>query len=252
MSVSALHRPALRALQEGAHRLGIPLTSRQIDSFSRYWDTLREWNRRVNLTSARALEDAERVHFLDSLTVALALPSAVREGGRLVDVGSGAGFPGLALAIALPGLRVALVEAIGKKVVFLRHCVETLGLAARVEVLHGRAEDLAHQEGRREGFDAGVARALGHLAVALELVLPFVRVGGWGIFPKKGDFAPELAQAIAAAKALGGGAPLVQWIDPSVLGPGRGLVVVPKEHPTPPLYPRRVGMPAKRPLGGHR
>lgn len=247
MSV-ACRRP-LEALQEGALQLGVPLTAGQRDVFCLYWRLLAEWNRRVNLTSAQALEEAERVHFLDSLTVALALPPSVREGEGLVDVGSGAGFPGLPLAIAFPALRVALVESVGKKVAFLRACVEALGLGARVEVLHGRAEDLAHAPALREAFAAGVARALGPLAVSLELVLPFVRVGGRAIFPKKGGFTQEVERAIPAAEALGGGIPQVKWIDPSLLGPGRALVVVPKEHPTPLKYPRRAGIPVKRPLG---
>ncbi|MCS7206580.1 MAG: 16S rRNA (guanine(527)-N(7))-methyltransferase RsmG [Dehalococcoidia bacterium] len=248
MGVSGAPLP-LSALRAGAHRLGIPLTSGQVDAFSLYWDLLREWNQRVNLTSAQALEEAERVHFLDSLTIAMAMPSEVREGGRLVDVGSGAGFPGLPLAIAFPSLGVVLIESVGKKVAFLRACVEALGLEERVEVLHGRAEELAHQPGLREGFSLGVARAVGPLAVALELVLPFVQVGGRAVFPKKGDWAGEVDLARPAAEALGGAVPQVLEVDPSLLGPGRVLVVVPKVHPTPPRYPRRAGMPAKRPLG---
>lgn len=246
------HSPSLRTLVEGAQRLGIPLSPQQEEAFRLYWDLLRRWNSRVNLTSARALERAETVHFLDSLTLAPALPPAVRLGGRVVDVGSGAGFPGIPLAIALPDLRVALVEAVGKKVAFLEACVEALGLHPRVEVLPGRAEDLAHRPGLREAFAVGAARALGPLAVALELVLPFVQVGGMALFPKSGDISGEVGEALAAARALGGGSPMVLPVPPTILGPGRVIVAVPKKGGTPPRYPRRAGIPAKRPLGGRR
>ncbi|GBD10992.1 Ribosomal RNA small subunit methyltransferase G [bacterium HR23] len=242
----------LPTLREGALRLGVPLSPPQVEAFCLYWDLLREGNRRMNLTSTQALEEADRVHFLDSLTIAPVLPPGVREGGRLVDVGSGAGFPGLPLAIAFPGMRVALVESVGKKVAFLRQCVDALGLALRVEVLHGRAEDLAYRPGLREGFSAGVARALGPLAVALELVLPFIQVGGVAVFPKKGDVAFEVAQAMPAMQALGGGNLQMHTVDPSLLGPGRVLITVVKVSPTPRKYPRRAGMPAKRPLGVRR
>ncbi|MBI4336785.1 MAG: 16S rRNA (guanine(527)-N(7))-methyltransferase RsmG [Chloroflexi bacterium] len=234
-------------LLRGAAALGVVLTPAQIEHLERYAQLLAEWNQRFNLTSARALERAEVVHFLDSLSVAAALPAGVTAGGCLADIGSGAGFPGLPLKLAFPACAVTLVESVGKKARFLCHVVESLGLQS-VQVVAGRAEEAARRPDLRERFDAVLARALGKLPVALELTLPFAKVGGLVVLPKQGDFQAELEGAQKALDLLGGALLRVQAVTvPGLEGP-RALVVVQKIAPTPEQYPRRPGIPAKRPL----
>jgi 16S rRNA (guanine527-N7)-methyltransferase len=193
------------------------------------------------------VEDTEVKHFLDSLTIAPVLRERGLDSARLVDVGSGAGFPGLPLKIALPGLRVALVEATGKKARFLEHVVATLGLTD-VDVLSSRAELLAHDPSLRERFDVAVSRAVAELNALLELTLPFCRQGGVMVAQKKGDVAGELAAALRALDVLGGRLIEVREVTAQGLADGRVLALVEKVAPTPDKYPRRPGMPQKRPL----
>ena len=235
-------------LLAGAADLGITLTEAQQAAFARYFHALADWNRRVNLTSVDDWEGVQTVHFLDSLSVAAALPPAALEGGRILDVGSGAGFPGLPLKIAFPGMRVALIESVGKKAAFLRAVVDLLALHD-VEVLHGRAEDLAHRPDLRESFDAVLARGLAKMPVLAELTLPFARIGGVVVAQKKGDVDAELEDAGEAVRLLGGGPLAARWLRLRGIPDERALVFAPKVAPTPARYPRRPGVPRKRPLG---
>lgn len=244
---AVVERDAPTLLLEGAASLGIRLTDAAARGFARYYAELTRWNRRVNLTAITEWDAAQTLHFVDSLSAVEALPQAALEGGRVVDVGSGAGFPGIPLKLAYPSMRLALVEARGKKAAFLREVCDTLGLRD-VEVRAGRAETLAHEPGLRESFDAALARAVGDTAVLAELTLPFVRVGGLAVLHKKGDIADELARAEGAICALGGSLREVKRVAASHLDGGRALVVIDKVCATPSKFPRRPGMPAKRPL----
>ena len=235
-------------LLAGAADLGIALTEAQQSAFVRYFHALADWNRRVNLTSVDDWEGVQTVHFLDSLSVAAALPRETLDGGRVLDVGSGAGFPGLPLKIAFPGLRVALLESVGKKAAFLCAVVDLLALHD-VEVLHGRAEELAHRPELRETFDAVLARGLAKMPVLAELTLPFARTGGIVVAQKKGDVTAELAEAAEAVRLLGGGPLATRWLRLRGVPDERALVCAPKIAPTPDRYPRRAGVPRKRPLG---
>ena len=233
----------LGGLRSGAQALGVSLDDAQVEHFRRYAHGLAVWNARLNLTSARALADIERTHFLDSLTLAPLVTREVGGDARVVDVGAGAGFPGVALKLAMPSLRLTLIEATAKKAEFLRWLAGDLALDG-VEVLTGRAEMLAHDAELREAFDVATARALGPLTVVLELTLPFVRAGGVLLAQRGSEGAAEAEAAGAAAEALGGAIREAHAID----GGERCVVVVDKRTPTPERYPRRVGVPAKRPL----
>ena len=169
----------MRRLREEAAQLGIDLSDPQLRLFRRYYEELVRWRSRVNLTAVTDVEGVRSRHFRDSLSVALAFPGPVGEGARLLDVGSGAGFPGLPLKIAFPRLRTTLIEATAKKTAFLGHLVDALGLTG-VEVLTGRAETLGREDGLREAFDLVAARAVAGLPALAELTLPFCRLGGLG------------------------------------------------------------------------
>ena len=237
----------MQRLQDAAHRLGIELNRRQIQQFRSYREGLIAWNQRVNLTAVSDPEEIEELHFVDSLSVALAIPEYVLDGGSVGDVGTGAGFPGVPLKVAFPGTNLTLVDSLAKRTRYLDALVEELGLEG-VRVVTGRAETLGHDTGLRESMDVVVSRAVASMRVLLELVLPFCRVGGRAVLQKKGDIREELGQADDACRELGGRIMEVKPVPEEVLGGQRVLVVVEKLAATPAKYPRRAGIPAKRPL----
>ena len=238
----------MQVLSEQAERLGLHLSGCQLAQFAEYTRLLAEGNRRANLTSVTDPAEVQVRHHLDSLTAALAIPEW-RDGLRVVDLGAGAGFPGVPLKIAFPGIRLTLVESVGKKTAFLRDLVEKLGLA-EVDVLTTRAEELARVEGYRGQFDVALARGVGALPVLIEYALPLCK-GHGKLLAWKGKDGPAEAEASANALAvLGGkiaGLHSVNAVSPP-LPPDRWLVCVEKVRRTPGRYPRRVGVPAKQPL----
>ena len=228
------------------HRqLGVRLNTTQLATLARYEQELIEWNTRFNLTAIRSPQEIRTKHFLDSLTCLLALREAPPE--RLIDVGTGAGFPGIPLKILYPKMQLTLVESVGKKAEFCRHVVRTLGLNG-VEVVQDRAEAIGQSLPHRQKYDWAVARAVAILPVLAEYLLPLVRVGG-RMLAMKGDSGPAEAHAAEHALHLLGGhlRQLVPVILPGVVEE-RYLVVVDKIAATPDSYPRRVGLPAKHPL----
>jgi len=226
--------------------LGVELSPVQEESFRVYARELLIWNERINLTAIREPADIIRKHFLDSLTCTFAWRE-MEPPASLIDIGTGAGFPGIPLKILMPGLRLTLVESIGKKADFCRHIVDTL-LLENVEVITARAEEVGAQGAHREMYDAATARAVAQLNILAEYLLPLVRVGGFAI-AQKGNTAPaESQQANRAITILGGVIrPLILVMIPRV-EEARYLVVMKKIKPTPAAYPRRVGIPSRKPL----
>ena len=237
------------ALVAGAAALGLALDAAQVERLVRYRALLLDWNTRINLTSITDPAEIVTRHFLDSLTCVLALPAAWREREvALLDVGSGAGFPGMPLAIARPKWQVTLLEATGKKVRFLEAVIAELG-PANVRALSGRAEEVAHRPEYRGRFDVVTARALAALPTLLEYCCPFAQTGGYVIAPKKGDLAEEVAAGVRAAKVLGAKLLAPVPITLPALADERVLLVVRQERLCPAQYPRAAGAPVKRPLG---
>ena len=235
----------VRALTAGAEKLDIALGPSEVERLAAMYDALVEWNERVNLTSVVEPRAAAIRHVVDSLTCVLA--GGFPEAHSCVDVGSGAGFPGLPLAIHCPNVEMTLVESVAKKTSFLEYVAGLLGLP-NVRIVQSRAEELGRDETYREGFDIAVSRGVADLAVLLEYCLPLVRVGGRFIAMKGPDVADEISRAGAALRELGGRVSRVLGVElPEDMGK-HTLVLVEKVSPCPARYPRRAGVPAKRPI----
>ena len=238
----------MEILITGVKKMGLPLSRRQLEQFGIYYQELVDWNRRVNLTSVTDFEGVQVKHFLDSLTV---MPLLEKGKGynnfRVIDVGAGAGFPGLPLKILSPEIDLVLLEATAKKTEFLQHIVRKLELEG-VEIVNGRAESIARENQYREKFDIVLSRAVAPLPILVELTLPFCALGGSFIAQKKGDIDAEVSSAEKAIGLLGGSLREVRKIELEELNDERFLVIIDKVAPTPPQYPRRPGIPNKRPL----
>jgi 16S rRNA (guanine527-N7)-methyltransferase len=238
----------LESLLRGARHLAITLTPGQLRQFQLYYEELLAWNKRVNLTAITGYEEVQTRHFLDSLTAIAVLREVpwAEAGFSLIDVGTGAGLPGIPLKIFLKQARALLVDSVAKKTAFVQHAVTALGLEG-TEVATGRAEALAHHPLHRQAFDLAVCRGVSRLATDAEVTLPFLRNGGLAVIYKKGDIQQELAQAARAIETLGGRTRDVRGIDLEGLE-GHCLVVLEKVAPTPSRFPRRAGVPQKRPI----
>jgi 16S rRNA (guanine527-N7)-methyltransferase len=240
---------SLPTLRRHADRLGVSLDDGQVAAFDLYRDELLESNRRVNLTAVTDPAEVELRHFVDSLWCLTALKDLLdsRPDASMIDIGTGAGFPGLPLKLVCPRIRLTLVDSVRKKTVFLEQLVARLQLSD-VRVLTGRAEDLGQTAAEREVHDVALSRALARLPVLLELCLPLVKPGGRLVAPRRGNLLAQQAEADPAARLLGGCFRMPQAVD---LGPeysDYGLVVVDKVASSPTRYPRPAGLPAKKPI----
>jgi len=238
----------MKKLKSGAQKLGLYLSPGQLEQFEVYYRELVDWNRRINLTSITDYEEVQTKHFLDSLTVTTAInPKDAGKSLRVIDVGTGAGLPGIPLKILLTGIRLTLLEATAKKAKFIEHLIERLGLDD-VEIVVGRAEEVAHDVQYREKFNIVLSRAVASLPALVELTLPFCAVGGRFVAQKKGDIEQEVKQSYKAIAVMGGRLREIRPIELEESGDKRYLIIIDKEKSTPAEYPRRPGMPAKRPI----
>ncbi len=233
-------------LDNGAQQFKLSLSQDQLTAFERYSHALITWNRRVNLTRILDPQEIAVKHFLDSLSVSLALPEPNRP-FLMIDVGSGPGFPGLPLKIALPAIRPTLLESTIKKTAFLQHLVDHLDLKD-VTILTDRAETVGHQPAHRQVYDVAVARAVAALPVLAEYTLPLVKVGGRVILQKGQHPAEEIEATTHALSILGGRITELLPVTIPGLHAARHLVIIEKYSPTPARYPRRPGLPGKKPL----
>jgi len=234
-------------LKAGAAQLSVALSEEQLDQFETYFQELADWNQRANLTAIIEYEDVQVKHFLDSLTICLTAREHLAGPVRVMDVGAGAGLPGLALKLAFPDIKLALVESAKKKAAFLHHIVEKLGLED-VSIYTGRAEELAREKDLRDAFDLVAVRSLAKLPLLLEFSLPFCKPGGRLVALKHGGDWSEQESAANALSELGGHIEKVSTVLLEGLTDDRIVISIVKTGPTPSRYPRAVGIPGKRPL----
>ncbi|HEY6542308.1 MAG TPA: 16S rRNA (guanine(527)-N(7))-methyltransferase RsmG [Ktedonobacteraceae bacterium] len=236
---------ALDVFVQALQGLDPAIEDQQVQQFLRYRQELIEWNSRFNLTAITDPGEILFKHFLDSVSLLMAYDKLQ---ARVLDIGAGAGFPGIPLKIVRPRWRVVLLEATGKKVAFLRHVIETLELR-NVEAVQGRAEELAHQQVYRASFNLVTARAVASLPVLLEYAAPYCRVEGQIILPKKGDITEELARGKLAARQLGAVLRADKAISLPGLEDGRRLLVWEQVKKCPETFPRSGSVMAKKPPG---
>ena len=238
----------MEKLAAGAEKLGLRLSENQLALFQTYYEELIDWNQRMNLTSIIEYDKVQLNHFLDSLTVIIAWqPSANRPNPRVIDIGTGAGVPGIPLKIVFPQIRLALMDSTGKKITFLNHLRQKLGLND-IEVVNGRAEELAHLIQYRDSFDLVLARGLAPMPTLAELTIPFCKIAGKVVAHKKGDITEEMNQAKRAISTMGGKLIEMKPVTLTEFPDNRCLVVIEKIAPTPDQYPRGSGLPVKRPI----
>ena len=227
------------------HKLGISLTEQQSEQLYEYYRLLVEWNSFMNLTGITEFSEVVQKHFVDSLSIVKV--KNMNDVDNLIDVGTGAGFPGLPLKIVFPHLKVTLLDSLNKRIDFLNAVIEKTGLTG-IETIHGRAEDFAKPGLKREIYDLCVSRAVANLATLSEYCLPYVKIGGEFIPYKSGEVADELQDAKSAVFLLGGKVESCENFDLPGSDIHRSLVRIKKSGGCPKKYPRKAGMPSKVPL----
>lgn len=228
---------------EELQAMGIELTDNQLQQFLTYYEMLVEKNKVMNLTAITEFDEVMEKHFADSLSLVRVMN--LNESISVMDMGTGAGFPGIPLKIAFPELKVTLADSLNKRVLFLKEVIQSLGLK-EIEAIHGRAEDMARMKDYRESYDLCVSRAVANLSTLAEYCLPFVKIGGKFVSYKAGECDEEVVSAKSSIFLLGGKITDVKKFD---LGESkRAFVMIEKKEGTPKKYPRKAGMPAKSPL----
>lgn len=232
----------------GVQELGIKLCDDQIRQFYRYYELLAEWNKVMNLTAITELDDVVMKHFLDSLSFIRAVRNVQELEASVIDVGTGAGFPGIPLKIAFPRLKITLLDSLNKRIKFLEEIIRQLGLE-EIRAVHGRAEDFGRDVGYREQYDFAVSRAVANVATLSEYCLPFVKVGGVFVSYKSGKIDEELENGKKAVRMLGGDMEEIVRFQLSGTDAERAFAVIKKKERTGKRYPRKAGVPGKDPLG---
>lgn len=245
----------LEAFKKDLSELNISLSDRQIEQFMDYYDLLVEWNSFMNLTAITEFDEVVKKHFIDSLSFIYARDSIKKELGKdiledeitIIDIGTGAGFPGIPLKIAFPNLKITLLDSLNKRVKFLNAVIEKLDLK-EISAIHGRAEDFAKNADYREKYHIAVSRAVANMSTLSEYCIPFIKVKGLFIPFKSEKISEELVSAKFALSVLG--SDLINQIEFTIPNSDmyRNLVVVKKEKSTPKKYPRKAGLPSKEPL----
>lgn len=233
-------------LIEGAKVLNVQLTNEQADQLMKYKELLVEWNEKMNLTAITEDQEVITKHFLDCLTVQSSID--LTQVKTLVDVGTGAGFPGLVLKIAFPNVHITLIDSLNKRLKFLQHVIDTLGLKG-IECVHGRAEDLGKNKAYREQFEVCASRAVANLAVLSEYTLPFVKKGGYLVALKGQRLDEELTEGEKAITILGGTIDKLVDVVVPYTDLNHRIAKIKKVKETPKKYPRKAGEPTKAPLG---
>lgn len=232
-------------LSESCQKLGICLNDEQIEQFLIYYEYLVEKNKVMNLTGITEYEEVVLKHFIDSLSIIKVIDP--QKQNRIIDIGTGAGFPGIPLKIAFPNLEIVLLDSLNKRVLFLNEVIEKLRLG-KISAIHARAEDAARKKEYRESFDLCVSRAVANLSSLSEYCLPFVKTGGKFISYKSSDIEEEIEQAKKACYLLGGKIKNKAEFTLPDSDIGRSFVIIEKERKTPSKYPRKAGLPSKEPL----
>lgn len=232
-------------LETSVKELGLEISQKQIDMFFKYKDLLLEWNEKMNLTAITDEQEIITKHFVDSISILSELE--IEEGGSLIDVGTGAGFPGIPIKIMRPDLKVTLLDSLNKRISFLDEVCEQLELK-NVDNIHSRAEDGGQNPKLREKFDVCVSRAVANLSVLSEYCLPFVAVGGQFVSLKGPKVSEELEEGEIVIEELGGYISEIIEIEIPYSDIVHSLVIVDKEEETPKKYPRKAGTATKKPI----
>lgn len=237
----------LEIFEKDLKLLHLELSKKQILQFISYYELLIDWNSRMNLTAITEFEDVLKKHFIDSLSLISAVSDLAQKQYDLIDVGTGAGFPGIPLKIAFPNLKITLLDSLNKRIQFLNEVICKLELQD-IEAVHGRAEDFAKPDQFRERFDLCVSRAVANLATLSEYCIPFVKPGGFFISYKSEKVNVELEEAKKAISVLGGSFQKnIEFLLPHS-DITRNFIVIQKKNKTPLKYPRKAGLPSKEPI----
>lgn len=234
-----------KLLLDKVNELSVELSEKQIEQFIKFYGMLVEWNKVMNLTGITEYDEVIEKHFVDSLSIVKAID--IMKVNTVIDIGTGAGFPGIPLKIAFPYLKITLLDSLNKRIKFLNAVINELGLE-NIHTIHGRAEDFAKQELYREKYDLCVSRAVANLSTLSEYCLPYVSVNGLFVSYKSGDIEEELNNSKKAVQILGGKIENTIKFELPGTDIGRSFVKIKKIKNTAKKYPRKAGLPSKEPL----